>query len=156
MPGIALPLRQRAFGETSRRDSWWLTPLGVFLGLSAFIVYSTWAALQGNHYWLPGTNYLSPFYSPELWGHSPHAIFGTIPSWWPGWLPYSPALLILWAPGGFRFTARLLDREAEIEDLDPSVRGDEQIGWFDVAVDDAFFVGGREAGGHLPGKVNRF
>ena len=104
MPGLALPLRQRAFGETSRRDFWWLTPLGVFLGLSAFIVYSTWAALQGNHYWLPGTNYLSPFYSPELWGHSPHALFGTVPSWWPGWLPYSPALLILWAPGGFRFT----------------------------------------------------
>ena len=24
----------------------------VFLGFSAFIVYSTWAAFQGNHYWL--------------------------------------------------------------------------------------------------------
>ena len=26
------------------------------------------------------------------------------PAWWPGWLPFSPALLILWAPGGFRLT----------------------------------------------------
>ena len=26
------------------------------------------------------------------------------PPWWPGWLPYSPAILILWAPGGFRLT----------------------------------------------------
>ena len=31
-----------------------------------FIVYATWAAFQGEHYWVPGTNYLSPFYSPEL------------------------------------------------------------------------------------------
>jgi hypothetical protein len=27
-----------------------------------------------------------------------------VPTWWPGALPYSAALLILWAPGGFRFT----------------------------------------------------
>ena len=49
-------------------------------------------------------HYLSPFYSPELFGDSPHAWFGPKPAWWPGWLPFSPALLILWAPGGFRFT----------------------------------------------------
>ena len=30
--------------------------------------------------------------------------FGPQPSWWPSWLLFSPALLILWAPGGFRFT----------------------------------------------------
>ncbi len=105
MAGTSLPLlQQRSFGETSRRDKWWIQPALVFFGLSAFIVYSTWAAFQGAHYWVPGTNYLSPFYSPELWGDSPHAWFGTAPSWWPGWLPYSPAFLILWAPAGFRFT----------------------------------------------------
>ena len=104
MPGLSLPLHTRSFGETSRRDRWWLQPLAVFLGLSTFVVYSTWAALQGDHYTVDGTNYLSPFYSPELWGKSPHAWFGEIPSWWPSLLPYSPALLILWAPGGFRFT----------------------------------------------------
>ena len=48
--------------------------------------------------------YLSPFYSPELFGTSPHAWFGPKPGWWPAWLPFSPALLILWAPGGFRLT----------------------------------------------------
>lgn len=104
MPGIPLPVRQRSFGETARRDLWWVQPAAIFFGLSAFIVYATWAALQGNHYWVPGTNYLSPFYSPELWGNSPHAWFGPSPAWWPGWLPYSPALFILWAPAGFRFT----------------------------------------------------
>lgn len=102
MPGISLPLHQRGFAETSRRDRWWITPGLVFLGLSAFIVYATWAALQGQHYTYGP--YLSPFYSPELWGNTEHAWFGPPPSWWPGWLPYSPALLILWAPAGFRFT----------------------------------------------------
>ncbi|MDP6040946.1 MAG: succinate dehydrogenase, partial [Candidatus Latescibacteria bacterium] len=83
-------------------DSWWVQPLIVFLGFCSFIVYSTWAAFQGDHYTFG--NYLSPFYSPEFFGSSPHAIFGGKPGWWPGWLPFSPAFLILWAPGGFRFT----------------------------------------------------
>jgi hypothetical protein len=74
----------------------------VFLGLSAFIVYATWAAFQGEHYHFGP--YLSPFYAPELWGDSPHAWFGPKPAWWPGLLPFSPALLILPFPGGFRFT----------------------------------------------------
>jgi hypothetical protein len=93
---------QRKFGETSRRDFWWIQPLAVFLGLSAFIVYATWAAFQGDHYEFGP--YLSPFYSPLLFGDGPHAWFGPKPGWWPGALPFSAALLILWAPGGFRFT----------------------------------------------------
>lgn len=93
--------RRRAF-DTRRRDWWWVRPLAIFLGLGAFIVYATWAAFQGvNYHWGP---YLSPFYSPELLGDSPHAWLGAKPEWWPGWLPFSPALLILWAPGGFRLT----------------------------------------------------
>lgn len=104
MAGIPLPVRPRGFAETSRRDTWWLTPALVLIGLSAFIVYSTWAAFQGQDYWVKGTNYLSPFCSPEIFGDSPHAWFGKLPSWWPAWLPYSPAFLILWAPAGFRFT----------------------------------------------------
>jgi hypothetical protein len=95
-------LKQHAFGETMRRDAWWAQPLAVFLGLSAFIVYSTWAAFQGEHYAFGP--YLSPFYSPELLGDSAHSWFGPRPGFWPGWLPFSPAFLILWAPGGFRLT----------------------------------------------------
>jgi hypothetical protein len=102
---MSLPV-VRSFGETSRRDRWWVQPLVVFVGLSAFIIYSTWAALQGEHYF--AGPYLSPFYSPELFhpkDHpSGHSWFGTQPSWWPAWLLFSPAVLILWAPGGFRFT----------------------------------------------------
>jgi hypothetical protein len=97
-----VPLPLRPFGETSRRDLWWLQPLLVFLGLSAFIVYATWAAFQGDHY--RSGPYLSPFYSPELFGDPRESWFGAKPSWFPAWLPFSPALLILWAPGGFRLT----------------------------------------------------
>jgi len=92
----------RGFGQTERRDTWWATPLAVFLGFSSFIVYATWAAFQGNHY-VYGP-YLSPFYSPEIFGNSPHSWFGPFPSWWPAFIPASPALLILPIPGGFRFT----------------------------------------------------
>ena len=99
---IPLKLKQRSFGETMRRGAWWLSPLLTFLALSAFVVYSTWAAFQGEHYHF--NNYLSPFYSPEIFGNSSHSLFGGKPSWIPDWLPFSPALLILWAPGGFRFT----------------------------------------------------
>lgn len=98
---MSLPM-VRGFGETSRRDRWWGQPLVVFLVLSAFVVYATWAAFQGDFY--TSGPYLSPFYSPELWGNSPHNWFGPKPTWWPAWLVFSPALLILWAPAGFRFT----------------------------------------------------
>jgi hypothetical protein len=102
MAQIDVPVDRLGFGQTSRRDLWWVQPLAVFLGLSAFIVYSTWAAFQGEHYSFG--NYLSPFYSPEIFGDSGHSWLGPKPAWWPVWLPFSPALLILWAPGGFRVT----------------------------------------------------
>src|SRR4029450_10650400 len=102
MQVIPVTAVHRGFGTTSRRDKWWAAPLGVFLGLSAFIVYATWAAFQGEHYHFGP--YLSPFYAPDLFGDSPHSWFGPKPAWWPALLPFSPALLILPFPGGFRFT----------------------------------------------------
>ncbi|MEJ7606162.1 MAG: hypothetical protein WKF37_07815 [Bryobacteraceae bacterium] len=90
------------FGQTSRRDHWWIPPLLVFAGLSAFLVYANWAALQNAHY--TSGPYISPFYSPEIWGDSPHALLGPKPSWYPAFLPFSPALFILWIPGLFRLT----------------------------------------------------
>jgi hypothetical protein len=97
-----IPLPVRHFGQTTRRDGWWIQPLLVFLALSSFIVYATWAAFQGNHYRYGP--YLSPFYSPDLLGDVEHSWFGGKPVWWPEGLLFSAALLILWAPGGFRLT----------------------------------------------------
>ena len=95
---------------TLRPDRWWVSPVAVLLGLSAFVIYTTWAAFQGAHYW--AGPYLSPLYSPVIFtftgaeGAAPveHAWFGTWPEWWPSFLPASPAFLILIFPGIFRFT----------------------------------------------------
>src|SRR6266576_4342668 len=96
-------LTRRRFGQTMRRDAWWIQPLVVFIVLTAFVVYATWAAFQNRFYSFG--NYLSPFYSPLLFADSPHAwIQGTRPSWLPSFLPFSPALLILPFPAGFRLT----------------------------------------------------
>jgi hypothetical protein len=98
MPELDVPLKRLRFGQTARRDAWWRAPAATFVILSSFIVYATWAAMQGDHYeWGP---YLSPFYSPLLFGA--HAWFGAKPTWLPTWV--TPALLILWAPAGFRLT----------------------------------------------------
>src|SRR5258708_5010003 len=90
------------FGPTSRRDAWWLSPAPNFLGFGAFLIYAHSAAFQNSHYTFGP--YISPFYSPELFGSSPHALFGPKPSWYPSFLPFSPALLVLWVPGLFRLT----------------------------------------------------
>jgi len=104
MAHTVIPLRQRGFGETMRRDAWWGQPLLTLVVLGGFAAYATWAALQGSHY--EYGPYLSPFYSPLLFGEGPHSWFGpwARPGWWPGALPFSAAMLILWAPGWFRFT----------------------------------------------------
>jgi hypothetical protein len=97
-----LPVLHRGFGETLRRDAWWLQPLVVFVILGGFVVYATWAAFQNAHYTYGP--YLSPFYSPEVFGDPKAAWFGAKPAWWPALLPFSPALIILPFPGLFRFT----------------------------------------------------
>jgi hypothetical protein len=83
----AAPYAETTFGATQRRDAWWIEPLLIGLYLGLFGVYSTWAAFQGEHY--QAGPYLSPFYSPLI-----------LLDWW----NWSPALLILWAPLGFRAT----------------------------------------------------
>ncbi len=102
MAQIDVPVERLRFGQTSRKDAWWVVPLVVFTILTSFISYATWAAFQNAHYHYG--NYLSPFYSPEIWGTSPHAMFGPMPAIFPSFIPPSPALLILGFPAGFRFT----------------------------------------------------
>ena len=103
MASEVVQITRRGFGKTMRRDAWWVQPLVVFIILGSFLVYATWAAFQNEFYaW---GNYLSPFYSPLLFSDSPHAwIHGARPSWLPAFLPFSPALLILPFPAGFRLT----------------------------------------------------
>ena len=105
MASNLVSITRRGLGETARKDLWWAQPLITFIVFGSFVVYSTWAAFQGVHYLFTGggAHYLSPFYSPELLG-SATAWFGPKPGWIPTWIPFTAALLVLWAPGGFRFT----------------------------------------------------
>ncbi len=92
--------------QTQRKDTWWVQPLAVFIGLGVFIVYATFRVFEGNHFLPENAPYLTPFYSPLLFGTSEHSNdhswFGAMPAWMPGVI--TPAVLILWAPLGFRFT----------------------------------------------------
>jgi hypothetical protein len=91
--------RRAARGErTERRDAWWALPLTVVTVLSAFGVYSLWAALQNAHYFVEP--YLSPFYSPCLATNCQHVTIPLVGAWW----TLSPAFLILGIPLGFRTT----------------------------------------------------
>jgi hypothetical protein len=92
--GVVHATRPSQLGRTERRDTWWVGPLLTALGLGAFVVYATFRAFYNADYLVdrPDSAYLlSPFYSPLI-------VLPFLPSW------ISPALLILWAPGGFRLT----------------------------------------------------
>jgi hypothetical protein len=104
MAQVHLPLApRRGFAETNRKDKWWVYPLVVFVGLGGLIGYATWAGMQNAHYTFG--SYLSPLYSPVLWGEAKFAwIAPGEPGFWPSILPYSPAALILIFPAGFRVT----------------------------------------------------
>jgi hypothetical protein len=84
---------RQGFGETTRRDAWWISPAAVAIGFTAFVFYSLfsaflWNALGGAPIEVDG--YLSPFFSPLI-GQ------GILP-------PAVSALIILWIPLGFRTT----------------------------------------------------
>ena len=100
MARVDVPLSRLRFGETQRKDAWWVVPLITFTVFSSFIVYATWAAFQGDHYTYGP--YLSPLYSPLLFSPDGHGWFGVRPTWVPGWI--TVAMLILPFPGGFRLT----------------------------------------------------
>lgn len=102
MADTLVTLTRRPAGATMRQDAWWVRPLVVFVVLSTFVVYATWAAFQNAHYHYGP--YLSPFYSPVIFGDAPFAWLGPRPGWWPGLLPFSPALIILPFPGLFRLS----------------------------------------------------
>jgi hypothetical protein len=89
MAGSPTLLPQTRLGSTLRRDAWWVEIIPIIILLGAFGIYATLRAFEGAFYtWGP---YLSPFYSPLI---DPHH------HWW----PFSPALLILIGPLGFRAT----------------------------------------------------
>ncbi|GAB3765815.1 hypothetical protein [Microlunatus parietis] len=98
--GVNGPTRAQIDARTLRRDRWWLSPLTTFVVFTAFVIYATWRAFSGAHYY--ASPYLSPLYSPCLTNLCVEGAsdFGQPFSWW----QLSPALLILIFPLGFRMT----------------------------------------------------
>ena len=89
MAASPAPTGANRLGETQRRDAWWIELLPVIFIFGGFGLYATLRAFEGKFYeWGP---YLSPFYSPLI-DRNHH--------WW----SFSPALLILGGPLGFRTT----------------------------------------------------
>jgi hypothetical protein len=89
---------------TLRQDRWWLQPVITVSVLTAFVIYSTWAAFQNRYYYVGADvhrNLISPLYSPCL---SNNCVPGSKAGFaFSGW-SLSPALLILIFPLGFRLT----------------------------------------------------
>jgi hypothetical protein len=96
----AATLKEEGFGQTQRRDTWWVQPLAMAAAFIAFILFATYRGLINKDFQfghgtelLPESAYfLSPFYSPLL----------AMPSWMPSWV--APAIFVMWMPAGFRFT----------------------------------------------------
>lgn len=81
-----------------RIDRWWVSPLVTVVVLTGFVIYGTWVALINTDYFVDP--YLSPFYSPCLAANCDETTWNLVGDWW----KFSPALLILPFPLGFRLT----------------------------------------------------
>jgi hypothetical protein len=105
MSGVFSPTRAKIKERTLRTDKWWLEPAITFGVLFSFVIYATFRAFEGAHYFTEPL--ISPFYSPclsqacddgaKLFGWAPVSaqVFG---------FALSPALIILIFPLGFRMT----------------------------------------------------
>ena len=98
--GVHGPTRAAIEQKTLRTDKWWVYPATTFVVFAAFVVYATWRAFAGTHFYT--TPYLSPFFSPCLTHdcQTGASDFGIWLDWW----RLSPALVILVFPLGFRMS----------------------------------------------------
>jgi hypothetical protein len=74
MPQLDVPLSRLRFGQTSRKDAWWVPTLVWAIAFVVGFGYLTWGIIQPHNYW--SAPYLTPLASPLLYGEGPHAWFG--------------------------------------------------------------------------------
>jgi hypothetical protein len=108
---LASAPRASISARTLRTDRWWVSPTITFAVLTAFVAYSTWAAIIGRNYFYKW--YISPFYSPCIAsdctakGAGNVVIPGHTVAHWalvpPAWT-ITPAIIVLIVPLGFRLT----------------------------------------------------
>ena len=99
MSSIDVPLKDGGFGQTARKDNWWVEPLLVFLG------YCRFHRLRDLGRCSATTSRTTQCPAPAICRRcTRRCCITSAPAWWPAFLPFSAAMLILWAPAGFRFT----------------------------------------------------
>ena len=100
-----------AFAGNARNDPWWLGPVATAFGLTLFFGYLFVRAFQATYVWYEP--YVSPTVAPPLFTPEsgyPGAVpvdvawFGAFPSWWPRFVPQSPAFFVPGFAIAFRFT----------------------------------------------------
>ena len=111
MASIDIAASRAGFASTQRTDRWWITPAATAIGLLLFFGYLTFRAFNATYVWYDP--YISPTVAPAVFtpafgypGAVPvdHAWFGAFPSWWPSFLPQSPAFFLPGLAIAFRFT----------------------------------------------------
>ena len=105
------PGTRAASRAPTRVDYWWLAPAATAIGLIVFFGYLTFRAFNATYVWFDP--YISPTVAPPFFtplsgypGAVPvdHAWFGAFPSWWPPFLPQSPAFFAPALAIAFRLT----------------------------------------------------
>ena len=111
MRTIEIARSRGGFASTRRVDYWWLAPSSTAVGLILFFGYLTYRAFNATYVWYDP--YISPTVAPPVFtpafgypGAVPveHAWFGAFPSWWPPFLPQSPAFFMPALAIAFRIT----------------------------------------------------
>ncbi len=111
MQTIHVADQRSGFAATRRIDRWWVGPVLTAAGLFLFFGYLTLRAFNATYVWYDP--YISPTVAPPLFtpesgyaGAVPvdHAWFGAFPSWWPAFIPQSPAFFFPGLAIAFRFT----------------------------------------------------
>ncbi len=103
MTSAEATLPRRSFGQTMRPDAWWAQPLLVFLGLGAFHRLLHLGGVSGDELLFRAVP-LAVLFAGNFRRFAAQLVWTETGLVAGAGLLFSPALLILWAPGGFRLT----------------------------------------------------
>ena len=102
MEAVPVKFVPRGFGETYRRDAWWVEPLIVFMVLRRFRRLCDVGGVPERALHLRPVS-VAVLLAGAVGRLAPRLVRAQA-GWWPALAPFSPALLILPFPGLFRFT----------------------------------------------------
>ncbi|MGH3376501.1 MAG: hypothetical protein ACRDP6_17355 [Actinoallomurus sp.] len=97
--------RARIPARTLRKDRWWLSPVMMFVTITAWVAYATVSSMMGTSFWVEKYHNLTPFYSPCVSKGCP-ADAATIGRFLPEHLPFFFPYALISLPFllGFRLT----------------------------------------------------